>query len=409
MAGLLDKAKTASNDEPKSSKKPASKAGSETLLSKSKPVATTEVRGSQEGGPDIPLILNLSGWAIIVIGAILSLQGGGFGFIVVLVVLALGIGSIVQSQRMSGGVSQLKTGISVALALVIAVGPYAAIMIVPTNASMVISEVSVNEDENELSFVVRGSTSSVDAKIFAGSEEVWDGSKSLSNDRARFYVPLDSIFVGNSLDYSASVIKQYSIEVESSDGQTSSIDIDTGFLTREVKNSAVSVFKIVKTTNQGSGATSVTDGIAIDAAVGLFSPSEQALDDGEHTLENTALLAVASDYTFEIIIKKGSSVVYSNMPQITVNGLTASWSSPVSGAQAGDTNGWINMPGTAQNDVAEYLLKDDFYDTSGCYTFELEVVNQFYTGDTSTYTSSNSWELDWDDEDSTQDGPMTAC
>ena len=409
MAGLLDKAKTASNDEPKSSKKPEPKADSGTLLSQSKPVVSNDWKGSQEGGPDIPMILNLVGWAIIVIGAIISLQGGGFGFIVVLVVLALGIGSIVQSQRMSGGVSQLKTGISVALAFIIAVGPYAAIMIVPTNASMVISEVSINEDEDELSFVVRGSTSSVDAKIFAGSQEVWDGSKSLSNDRATFYIPLDSIFVGNSLDYSASVIKQYSIEVESSDGETSSIDIDTRFLTREAKNSAVSIFKIVKTTNQGSGATSVTDGISIDAAVGLFSPSEQALDDGEHTLENTALLPVASDYTFNIVIKKGSNVVYSNMPQITVNGLTATWSSPVSGSQAGDTNGWISMPGTAQNDVAEYLLKDDFYDTSGCYTFELEIVNQFYAGDTSTYTSSNSWELDWHDEDSTQDGAMTTC
>ena len=409
MAGLLDKAKTASNDEPKSSKKPEQKADSGTLLSQSKPVVSNDWKGSQEGGPDIPMILNLVGWAIIVIGAIISLQGGGFGFIVVLVVLALGIGSIVQSQRMSGGVSQLKTGISVALAFIIAVGPYAAIMIVPTNASMVISEVSINEDEDELSFVVRGSTSSVDAKIFAGSQEVWDGSKSLSNDRATFYIPLDSIFVGNSLDYSASVIKQYSIEVESSDGETSSIDIDTRFLTREAKNSAVSIFKIVKTTNQGSGATSVTDGISIDAAVGLFSPNEQALDDGEHTLENTALLPVASDYTFNIVIKKGSNVVYSNMPQITVNGLTATWSSPVSGSQAGDTNGWISMPGTAQNDVAEYLLKDDFYDTSGCYTFELEIVNQFYAGDTSTYTSSNSWELDWHDEDSTQDGAMTTC
>ena len=410
MAGLLDKAKTASNDEPKSSKKSAPKAESATLLSKSKPVVAKDWKDSQDGGPDIPLILNLVGWVIIVLGAILSLQGGGFGFIIVLIVLALGIGSIVQSQRMTGGVSRLKTGISVALALIIAVGPYAAIMIVPTNASMVISEVSVNEDENELSFVVRGSTSSVDAKIFAGSQEVWDGSKSLSNDRATFYVPLDSIFVGNSLDYSASVIKQYSIEVESSDGQTSSIDIDTRYLTREAKNSAVSIFKIVKTTNQGDGATSVTDGISIDAAVGLFSPSEQSLDDGEHTLENTALLPVASDYTLNLVIKTGSplQVVYS-MPPVTVNGLTATWSSPVSGSQAGDTNGWISLPGTAQNDVAEYLLKDDFYDESGCYTFELEVVNQFYAGDTSTYTSSNSWELDWDDEDSTQDGAMTTC
>ena len=409
MAGLLDKAKTASNDEPKSSKKSESKADSDNITSKTKPTVVTSKATAQDAGPDIPMILNLVGWVIIVLGAIISLQGGGFGFVVVLVVLALGIGSIVQSQRMTGGISGLKTGISVALAFIIAVGPYAAIMIVPTNASMVISELSLNEDENEFSFVVRGSTSEVDAKIFAGSEEIWDGSKSLSNDRATFYVPLETLFVGNSLDYSASVIKQYSIEVESSDGQTSSIDIDTRYLTREAKNSAVSIFKIVKFNNQGSGATSVTDGISIDAAVGLFSPNEQALDDGEHTLENTALLPVASDYTFKITIKKGSSVVYSNMPEITVNGLTATWSSSVSGSQTGDTNGWINMPGTAQNDVAEYLLKDDFYDTSGCYTFELEVVNQFYAGETSTYTSSNSWELDWDDEDSTQDGAMTAC
>jgi hypothetical protein len=408
MSGLLDKAKTASNDEAKGSNKSESKPDSATLLSKTKPVVVTSKASAQDAGPDIPLILNLVGWVVIVLGAIISLQGGGFGFAVVLVVLALGIGLILFSQRMSGGVSGLKTGISVALAFIIAVGPYAAIMIVPTNASMVITELSLNEDENEFSFVVRGSTSEVDAKIFAGSEEIWDSSKSLSNDRATFYVPLDTLFVGNSLNYDASIIKQYSIEVESSDGQTSTIDIDTGYLTREVKNSAVSIFKIVKTTNQGSGATSVTDGISIDAAVGLFSPSEQALDDGEHTLENTALLTVASDYTFKIIIKKGLSVVYS-MPQISVNGLSATWSSPVSGSQAGDTNGWINMPGTAQNDVAEYLLKDDFYDVSGCYTFELEIVNQFYAGDTSTYTSSNSWELDWDDEDSTQDGAMTTC
>ena len=57
---------------------------------------------------------------------IFSLQGGGFGLIVVLIVLALGIGSIIQSQRMTGGVSTVKTGISVALAFIIAVGPYAA-------------------------------------------------------------------------------------------------------------------------------------------------------------------------------------------------------------------------------------------------------------------------------------------
>ena len=56
MAGLLDKAKTASNDEPKSSKKPEPKADSGTLLSQSKPVVSNDWKGSQEGGPDICLL-----------------------------------------------------------------------------------------------------------------------------------------------------------------------------------------------------------------------------------------------------------------------------------------------------------------------------------------------------------------
>ena len=109
-------------------------------------------------------------------------------------------------------------------------------------------------------------------------------------------------------------------------------------------------------------------------------------------------------------IKKGSSTKYV-MPTVTVSGLDAQWSSSLTGTQYGKANGWLGMPGTATNDQStEYLQKDDFYDGSGCYTFEIEVTNQFYPGDTPTsYTSANSWELDWHPEDSTQDGEMTTC
>ena len=42
--------------------------------------------------------------------------------------------------------------------------------------------------------------------------------------------------------------------------------------------------------------------------------------------------------------------------------------------------------------------------------FELTISNQYSEVEgASTYTSSNSWDLDWDDTDSTQDGAMTAC
>ena len=414
MSGLLDKAKSASSDEKTSSKE---KTKSATLLSKANTAKASSVSTAivQQDGPDIPMILNIAGWVVIVLGAIFSLQGGGFGLIVVLVVLALGIGSIVQSQRMTGGISPLKTGISVALAFVIAVGPYAAIMIVPTNASMAVTEVTIDEDQDVISFVVRGSFAEADAKIYSDGIEVWSGSKSMSNDRASFDVPISTIFQGNSLDYTANVVKEYTIEVESSDGQKITSNIDPDFTTREVKDSGTRIFKVLKTgTRQASdGQTesyTYTDGITIDAIVGLFSPTERAEDGGGHTLDNLGLIPVTSDYSFKMTIKEGSNSAYI-MPTVTVSGLDASWSSSFSGTQTGKANGWLGMPGTALNDQStEYLQKDDFYGNSGCYTFEIEVTNQVYPGDTpTTYTSTSSWELDWSDDDSTQDGEMTTC
>ena len=336
MSGLLDKAKTASSTEEKNVKaevKP-NKKSSDGLLTKAEPVPQktkpTKTIPNDSDGPDVPMILNLSGWIIIVLGAIFSLQGGGFGLIVVLIVLALGIGSIVQSQRMTGGISPIKTGISVALAFIIAVGPYAAIMIVPTNASMAVTEISIDEDQDTISFVVRGSFSDADAKIFVDGEQVWSGSKSMNNDRASFDVSIASIFQGNSLDYTANVVKEYSIEVESSDGQIITANIDPDFTTREVLDSGTRIFKVLKTgTRNNDGQTesyTYTDGLTIDAIVGLFSPNERAQDGGGHTLDNLGLIPVTSDYSFKMTIKKGSTTQYV-MPTVTVSGLDASWSS----------------------------------------------------------------------------------
>ena len=106
-------------------------------------------------GGDTARIIGMVGWAVILVGAILSLQGGGFGLIVVLVVLAIGLGSIIQSQRMMGNVSQPKMIASVIVAVIIAIGPYAAVVIVPSNASMAVTELTIDETDNEISFLVR--------------------------------------------------------------------------------------------------------------------------------------------------------------------------------------------------------------------------------------------------------------
>ena len=160
MGGLLDKANAAKEPETEAAAPetvavkaaaaaPANDAG---LLAKS---------GSPAGSPDLATKISLAGWVTILLGAILSLQGGAWGLAVVVVVLVVGIGAIVQAERMTGSINQVKLGASIVVALLIATTPYAAVMLVPTNASMAISEVELNEDTNELSFKVRGTMSSV--------------------------------------------------------------------------------------------------------------------------------------------------------------------------------------------------------------------------------------------------------
>ena len=412
MAGLLDKAKATNDTEKKEDKTSKDKSGG--LLSKGSPakvVTTTTVTTTEtlvDGSNDTARIIGMAGWAIILVGAILSLQGGGFGLLVVLVVLAIGIGSIVQSQRMTGNVSQSKMIISIAVAAIIAIGPYAAVMIVPSNASMAVTELTINEENDEISFLVRGSFSEASAEIYVDGESVWTGDKEMDNDVARFKVPISSIFDGNALDYRAQQVKSYTITVSSSDGQEKSIPIDNDMMTREVQDAGVRITEVL-VTNAG-GTQTTTDGITVEAIVGLFSPNEEAQDGGEHSVTNLALIPVSSDYTFQLKVKKGSSVKYT-MNTISVDGLDATWTSSMSGSQSGKTSGWLGMPGTAQNALnTEYLQKDDFYDGDGCYTFEITVTNTFVpTGGSTTVTSSDSWNLDWSETDSGDNGEMTTC
>ena len=412
MAGLLDKAKATNDTEKKEDKTSKDKSGG--LLSKGSPakvVTTTTVTTTEtlvDGSNDTARIIGMVGWAIILVGAILSLQGGGFGLLVVLVVLAIGIGSIIQSQRMTGNVSQSKMIISIAVAAIIAIGPYAAVMIVPSNASMAVTELTINEENNEISFLVRGSFSEASAEIYVDGESVWTGDKEMDNDVARFKVPISSIFDGNALDYRAQQVKSYTITVSSSDGQEKSIPIDNDMMTREVQDAGVRITEVL-VTNAG-GTQTTTDGITVEAIVGLFSPNEEAQDGGEHSVTNLALIPVSSDYTFQLKVKKGSSVKYT-MNTISVDGLDATWTSSMSGSQSGKTSGWLGMPGTAQNALnTEYLQKDDFYDGDGCYTFEITVTNTFVpNGGSTTVTSSDSWNLDWSETDSGDNGEMTTC
>ena len=75
MGGLLDKANAAKDSETEP-KPVAVKAAAE-------PAPSTSTTSNAAGGPDSATKISLAGWVIILLGAILSLQGGAWGFIVV--------------------------------------------------------------------------------------------------------------------------------------------------------------------------------------------------------------------------------------------------------------------------------------------------------------------------------------
>ena len=406
MGGLLDKANATKEavieDEPAPvvvAKSEAAKAPSDNpgLLA----------AGSGPGSPDTATKISLAGWVIILVGAILSLQGGAWGFAVVAVVVVLGVGAIVQAERMRGSINQVKLGASVVVALLIATTPYAAVMLVPTNASMAITDVALNEDTNQITFKIRGTMSSVDVSIEADGVEVFAESASVSNDVKNFKVDISDIFQGNARNYEGQELIDYVIKASGSDGSNEEVLINHDLLVREAKNGGVRFSHVLETSNSGTSSVTEVKGISIEIAAGLYADSETNRDGGGHSISSDINYPFMSgDYTVDIKIKKGSSQKWSHST-ISVDGDTASWSSPSGGSSGGSMRGWLALSGDAQSSTGvAYLSKDSFYEDKGCYEFEVTITNEVYA-DGPTQVFSNSWNIDWDEEQNHKDEDAT--
>ena len=411
MSGLLSKANATEETT-------ASKAAEE----ESKTDASALAQAIEESdGPDIPTILTSIGWAVIVVGGLLSLQGGFWGLVVVICVLVIGIGAIYAGQHMSeGGIDPVRMGGAAALAILLALGPYGVSVFMPDSGSFGISDLEIKEDSDEISFRVIGSANSVDAVITADGVEMWAESKELSSESARFNVPISEIFVGNAWECnsgscSTTAVIDYIISVTSGD-TTQTIDINPEFMTREVLDSGVKISTVTKTETANDQTTTEIDGIVVEMMAGLLPTSHEHLDGGGHTDANG--IWVEGDYTLEMVIKRGDTVVYgqsssqgcpasaNGFPYIEVSGTVAT-------SCRGDTvsvNGWFAMPGPATDQVGtEYLDLDSFYDQDGCYTFQVTISNTLSSGDELILVQDDvAWDLDFE---SNKEGPwdMNAC
>ena len=406
MSGLLDKASAVKDaetetaapsrfDDPLLRDHAHLKKQAEEKLRTAKTVAKTSSASNAPPSDSFPVLPSI-GWAAIVLAGILSLQGGAIGLLIVGVVALLGVGMLVQHERMQPELNTVKVSVSVVLAIIIAIGPYAALVLVPQDSSMALTQIEMDQESDELTFYVRGSFSSSTASISSGGEELWTGSEDLSNDFAKFRVAVSSFFQGNAQDNTGATIKAYEITVESDDGQTQTREIPPNFMNREVLNSGAKITMVTKTETSGTNTETSVDGLIVESIVGLFGPSEEAEDGGEHSMSTVSnYLPVFSDYTIQLKIMKGSSQKWQS-PLITADGTDTTWVSAVSGSKSGSSDRWMGLPGTghdADTGMIEILKKDDFYDGSGCYTFQVIVVNQYFAGDSSTQVSSSGWDL----------------
>jgi len=394
MGGLLEKATTKTEEDSGATFEPNT-GDVEPVKTTTQPAPSPSGTSATQPPIDKAQKIGLAGWIVIFIGAILSLQGGAFGLLVVAGVLVIGIGCIIASEKMKGTSNNVKMISSVIVAVLIASGPYAVLMVMPTNASMAITEISVDETNDELDFRVRGSFDSVDVSITADGVEMWTSSKEKTNEFVSFSVGLGDIFAGNGENYAGSSNVDYVIKAETSNGQTKEIDIPGKFLTREAQDAGMRIAALRDSNNVDEYL-----GIQIELLVGLINPSESAQDGGGFSA--VGLRPMDGDYTVDVTVSGGGTWSENT---ISVDGDLATWTSQTSATGTGSTDGWFALTGSKiDTNGVYYLDKDNFYSGDGeCYTFTISISNDVGSG--TPYTTTFGWEIDLSSGDSEANPP----
>ena len=380
------------------------------------PKAETGLLGASiqsSDGPDMSTILTSVGWAVIVVGGLLSLQGGSWGLIVVLSVLVIGIGTLYAGQHFSEeGVNPLKMGGAALIAILLTSVPYGVSSFIGTADTFAVTELEYDEDDNELSFKIRGGIGEATAKImivsYTGEKtEQWTQTKAVGDNGVRFTAPIEDFFSGNSetcINCVDTSLVDYELVVDGDNGVTEVIQLDTEFMTREVLHGAVQIQDHMTTTNSGTGSqgetTTQIDGLVLDLLAGVMVDDHEPLDGGLHSMslgkEDAGRLGITtSDYTVELTVKKGTAVKW-NHPIVAVDGTTATFNSGGE-FKSGEMTSWIRLGGTStdQNGIL-FLHEDDFYSGDGCYTFEIKITNQYFSSEPVVTESRMKWELQFD-------------
>ena len=271
--------------------------------------------------------------------------------------------------------------------------------------SGVISEVSFDEDENELVFKIYASSSgALEPSIEADGVEVWSDTVTVQRDQKTVRVDVAEFFAGNGVTYDGVDDVEYRILL----GEDT-YDIDGDLLTRMPTHAGVEIEQKVETTSGSANSNSRDEvvGLYISTIVGLKDPQAGGSEDGGD-YANRSISTFPSDYSFTLTIVKGGQDRWTH-PVVTVDGTAARWS-----GGTGDIGfGFISLGGDRSDDFGvAYLSRDAFFNGDGCYEFHVEITRTHVHGSESEVIMdrTSAWEIDWEERESRQndDNPPPA-
>ncbi len=404
MGGLLDKANATSQQE--SAVEPVKSDDSKPTQPKSDSSKIVGVVASSKTSPEPisegPDYLMIGTGVLLLVGLILSLQGGLVPKVVTLAVL-LGSGvTTFFSGQMKDNIEPLKViGVSI-LAILFFVGPMAVGLFVGDGTSVGIGEIELREDSNTIAFKARGSFGTAYASIVVdngtGSEDLlWEEEKRMTSDSASFIVPIDDIFVGNAWDNNGQEQRVYNIVVNDGKNSESKVPINARYLTRQVTDTGFKLTPIFETSNNGETTETTFEGFSMQVLFGVLPDSHEHLDGASHT-DTQGFIPVFGDYSIDIEVSKGSESW--NHPKMTISGDTVGWTGKSSGPASPD--GWIALSGNANDQYhGQYLAADGpgFDYSDGCWTFTVTVTHTTHIGESVLVDDDVSWDLDFEDRD----------
>jgi len=298
----------------------------------------------------------------------------------------------------------MKLGASAGAFLIIT-GVFAGVAIFnATDSGVTIANIEYDGDDNEIDLSFYGPKGMdytievlVDGKVEYSFDEI------ISIDKGSHSVSLDDFWKGNAEDMNGDTLVEYEIKVIS-DGFEDSMTFDT-IMNREVNTAYVSIVEILD--SDGNVDAKTYTGISVKMLVGMGAPS---CDPPEITSKCTeydfqgisgftgkAPMPIASDWSATVVVKLGSDIRHT-YDEINVD-------EGIGGNGAGQfIFDWVTLDNGAD------LERSDFYDTDGCYTFEVTIENVH--GEVYVDTSSQIeffWDANEANSDTSDDKEAEAC